>query len=279
MEKHDQAKIPSFFHTIPSEADQYDGIARLLLHFQWKWVGIIAPDNEEGEGFIQALPAVLSKKGICTAFTEKIKNIVLETNIEDLSLHYERLSFFLNTTQTKVFVTYFNTRSMASILYLFLMAKSKKLSISKVWIMTAHWDFQSETFQLDSKRETFHGVLSFAIHSPKVLGFQLFLHLLRIYFTRPDGRSMLSWKSVFICLAQYLSAGQENRGFCSGKKNPKNLPGPLSEMEMPGHSYSIYIAVYAIAHALHAMHSAGQRWRAMMERDRKPFLQPWEVCS
>ncbi|XP_015281620.1 PREDICTED: vomeronasal type-2 receptor 26-like [Gekko japonicus] len=71
-EKHDKAKIPSLYRTIPSEADQNDGIAQLLLHFQWKWVGIIAPDDEKGEGFIQALPPVLSKKGICTAFTEKV---------------------------------------------------------------------------------------------------------------------------------------------------------------------------------------------------------------
>ncbi|XP_060110772.1 vomeronasal type-2 receptor 26-like [Heteronotia binoei] len=72
MEKHDKADIPSLYHTIPSEEDQYDGIAQLLLHFQWKWVGIIAPDDDKGEAFIRALLPTLSKKGICSAFTEKV---------------------------------------------------------------------------------------------------------------------------------------------------------------------------------------------------------------
>ncbi|XP_060110770.1 vomeronasal type-2 receptor 26-like [Heteronotia binoei] len=165
MEKHDKADIPSLYHTIPGEEDQYDGIAQLLLHFQWKWVGIIAPDDDKGEGFIRALPPTLYKKGICTAFIEKIKNILIQ-------------------------------------------------------------------------------------------------------YTKLNDKSMLSWKQVFNDLVHFVNAR---------KKNPKSLPGLHSEMEMPGQSYSIYIAVYAIAHALHAMRSAGQRQRAMIRRDTKSFPQPWEV--
>ncbi|XP_054850285.1 vomeronasal type-2 receptor 26-like [Eublepharis macularius] len=277
MEKYEKNKIPSFYRTIPNEEHQYDGIAQLLLHFQWKWVGIIAGDDDKGEGFIQALTPVLSEKGICSAFTEKLKNILLVDTLKDLIQDFRNISLFLNTTQTNVFVTYFNSETMASLQLLLKVAEIAKISISKVWIMTSHWEFEPMRFPWAFVREVFHGALSFAVHSHKVLGFQLFLHLLSTYFTKRNGYLKISWEQVFICLLQYFSAGQENRGFCTGKKNLENLPGDLYGMGMSGQSYSIYIAVYAIAHALHAMNSAGWRHREMIKAEKKQFSQPWEL--
>ncbi|XP_054850454.1 vomeronasal type-2 receptor 26-like [Eublepharis macularius] len=42
----DAQKFPSFYRLVPNEERQYTGIVRLLLHFRWTWVGLLAVDDE-----------------------------------------------------------------------------------------------------------------------------------------------------------------------------------------------------------------------------------------
>nr|XP_056720088.1 vomeronasal type-2 receptor 26-like [Euleptes europaea] len=63
--------LPTFYRTVPQEALQYEGIVQLLLYFGWKWVGLITLKDEGGDRFLQALEPMLSRNGICVAFTEK----------------------------------------------------------------------------------------------------------------------------------------------------------------------------------------------------------------
>ncbi|XP_060110748.1 vomeronasal type-2 receptor 26-like [Heteronotia binoei] len=61
----DSAHFPSFYRMVPNEALQYIGIVQLLVHFKWKWVGFVTPDDEGGEQFLQNLEPMLSRSGIC----------------------------------------------------------------------------------------------------------------------------------------------------------------------------------------------------------------------
>ncbi|XP_060137177.1 vomeronasal type-2 receptor 26-like [Zootoca vivipara] len=53
---------------VPNEAYQYQGIAHLLEHFAWTWIGLIAVDDDNGESFLQTVVPMLSQNGICYAF-------------------------------------------------------------------------------------------------------------------------------------------------------------------------------------------------------------------
>nr|XP_056700651.1 vomeronasal type-2 receptor 26-like [Euleptes europaea] len=57
----------------PSEVPQYFGLIRLLLHFHWDWIGIVAPDDDSGENFIQALIPMLDQNNICVEFIDRIE--------------------------------------------------------------------------------------------------------------------------------------------------------------------------------------------------------------
>ncbi|XP_060137309.1 vomeronasal type-2 receptor 26-like [Zootoca vivipara] len=90
-----QIKFPSFYHMVPNEGLQYQGIIQLLLHFGWKWVGLITPANEAGERFLNTIEPMLFKNTICSAFTERIEYHIRYTgNMFDM-LHsfLQKISF------------------------------------------------------------------------------------------------------------------------------------------------------------------------------------------
>ncbi|XP_033024100.1 vomeronasal type-2 receptor 26-like [Lacerta agilis] len=69
----DQIKLAPFYRMVPNEDLQYKGILQLLLHFGWKWVGLMTPANEAGERFLHFIEPMLFQNGICSEFTEKIE--------------------------------------------------------------------------------------------------------------------------------------------------------------------------------------------------------------
>ncbi|KAM6449134.1 vomeronasal type-2 receptor 26-like [Liasis olivaceus] len=136
----------------PNENLQSQGIVHLLLHFRWKWIGLITTDNDVGDIFLETIEPILSENGICSTFTERVPN-------SDL------------------------------------LAKSNEM--------------------------------------------------------------------------------------CTGKERLESLPGPYFEMKMTGHSYTIYNAVHAIAHALYTMYSSGYKRKKKMDGKMEIPLnvEPWQLHS
>nr|XP_056720427.1 vomeronasal type-2 receptor 26-like [Euleptes europaea] len=276
-------KIPQM---IPKEDYQYRGIVHLLLHFQWTWVGIIALDDDQGDKFVQMLMPLLSQNGICSAFIAQIHKLDSSDDVSNFFFMPEpqkRLMLFLAKTNANVVVIKADTLTVLFLKWVLHSAAGENVietTMGKVWIITAQWDFSSQTFYRTFNVKTFHGALSFAVKSNEVLGFQDFICNVNSHWPEGDGFIRIFWQQAFNCFQSDSKEDEDNPYRCTGEEKVESLPGPLFEMRMTAQSYCIYNAVHAVARALDAMNSARQKYRAMVRKEEnlEPLhLQPWQL--
>ncbi|KAJ6612175.1 hypothetical protein lerEdw1_015190 [Lerista edwardsae] len=138
---------------LPSETLQYLGIVHLLVHFGWKWVGLITQDDDAGYNFLRKMELLLHENGMCSAFTETVTKNYRYTGMSDIvSNLLNDIPAFLWSTAKAVVVYGENVciRRLASILLrksIFSGTDSprqEKDSMGKVWITTAQIDFTTK---------------------------------------------------------------------------------------------------------------------------------------
>ncbi|XP_066486654.1 vomeronasal type-2 receptor 26-like [Tiliqua scincoides] len=276
---------------VPSEALQYQGIVKLLVHFGWKWVGLIAMDNDAGEHFVKVLEPMLSQNGICSAFTDKTVDKYGTVHMGELISSIPNLFPALLESKANAIVFYGETISLLSLasnllvlnMFIPIIFPRYKILSGKVWILTAQIDFTSNTyftmFHAHPYRDAlFHGALSFTIHSNEPLGFTEFLQDMDPLEANRNGFSKGFWEQVFTCTFPKRNAAPKSTKTCTGEEDLESLPAPLFEMSITGHSYSIYNAVYAVAHALHLMYSSRSRHGTIVAGGQLN-LEPWQLHS
>ncbi|XP_077169295.1 vomeronasal type-2 receptor 26-like [Paroedura picta] len=276
----DEILLSYLYHMVPNESHQYTGIVQLLLHFRWTWIGLFIPGDDNGERFFQALDPLFYQNGICLAFVERIQKTNNRDENGKLLLIWLKKFPSLMRIKANVFVVYGTFPSMWQLSWLLNMT-ALDLPVGKVWIVTAHWDFRSTTRERDHSVEPFHGAISIAVHSTEPPGFRNFLKHVNPSWSKGDGFIRDFWEQAFRCSLKnsIMSESEKSEVSCTGQEKLENLPGPLFEMSMTGYSYSIYNALYAIAHALHAMYETRIKYQTWAARKKvEPWNpQPWQL--
>ncbi|XP_077171524.1 vomeronasal type-2 receptor 26-like [Paroedura picta] len=270
---------PSLYQMVPNEVYQYKGIVQLFLHFGWTWIGLLAADDDQGDLFLQIIVPMLSQNGICYAFIQKLpKRAYMEKLID---LFVEQIGTYPLLTENKANVYFaLGERSTVSVLrWVLFLAHLSSPPLGKVWVVTSQWEFESLSIQKGWEIEDFHGALSFTVHSSPLPGFRNFLQTVNPSWAKGDGFIQSFWEQAFVCSLRMSRALEEDLEACTGLEMLESLPGTLFEMGMTGHSYNIYNAVYAVAHALHALDTSGLQHRRRMDGRTLTFqnFQPWKL--
>nr|XP_020633801.1 vomeronasal type-2 receptor 26-like [Pogona vitticeps] len=277
------SKQDLFFHQMfPNELPQNMGILQLLLHFKWTWVGVMVMPNGIGERFVHNVLPTFAQKGICFDFIQQIPNEKFSSNIEDMVTEWIGFFTIVMGSTARAVIVHGENQIMALLRMFPLIQEFWHVSIKtngKIWIMVARMEFTSVPFQKDWSTDFIHGAILFAVSSKEVPGFQKFVQMRNPVSEKEDGFFQVFWEQAFECSFPKAHKREETEMICSGEEKLEDLPTSLFEMTMNSQSYAVYNAVYAVAHALRAAHSAAFKPRGKADGQRWVLLdqQPWQL--
>ncbi|XP_033024534.1 vomeronasal type-2 receptor 26-like [Lacerta agilis] len=272
----------SFYQMVPKEDLQYDGILHLLLHFRWTWIGTVVMDTGNGERFVQTVLPTFPQKGVCIAFIERIPIPTFITEMINKVARGKEINDKIRNSKANVIVAYGESYSLPFFRFLSFLSGVDHMANKpkgKVWITTAQIELNSFSFQRYWDVETLNGAIAFSYQFDDVPGFHQFVEGRNPFSTSSDGFIRDFWQQAFDCAFPNTTVGEVPENICTGEEKLADLPLLYFEMSMTGHSYSVYNAVYAVAHALHAMSSSRLKNIAILdEGDLKLQNQPfWKL--
>ncbi|XP_053234859.1 vomeronasal type-2 receptor 26-like [Podarcis raffonei] len=259
----DKRHFPFFYRMVPKEEALYPGIVKLLQHFRWTLIGLLAPDTDNGERFLKSLTPVLIKSGVCVVISQSIQ--LLNTN----GVYIPRLPF-RKWRQVHVFV-YYGERSYflngLQIIQQFFDILMKSI-FGKIFITTVLWDVALELMYNEISFQHIHGIFSFFTETSKGAKYGDFLPF---FFGIKK-----FWEDAFNCFYLKHAFSVKGQTRCREREKLERLPQDDLERILSLDSYRIYNTVQAVARALNAAYSSRSKQRGT-ERMGLQRLQPWQL--
>ncbi|XP_069072213.1 extracellular calcium-sensing receptor-like [Pleurodeles waltl] len=254
----DRNQFPSFFRTIPSDDFQYGGLAQLVTHFGWTWVGIVASGDNYGQLGSQLVQQEIIKNGACVAFTE---NIIL-SRVDKNVFHIAQV--IKNSAATAIVIF-----SSTSYLIPLLDEMVRQNVTGKTWIASEGWS-TSYLVPFEKYSELMSSTIGLAMFSGEMVGFQEYFMRTHPSKAPEDIFVRRFWEEAFGC--QWLDEDalmmKDNKiKKCTGDEKLESLP--ISNNMDVRTTYNIYKAVYATVLALKDL--------MMCIKGGGPFIQ--ETCA
>ncbi|XP_034286052.1 vomeronasal type-2 receptor 26-like [Pantherophis guttatus] len=265
----------------PDNIHQFKGILYLLLHFGWTWVGMISRYEEDRARFVQKNLSIFSDRGICFDFIECLPKMMHGSKAAEMMEEADKL--YRVIMGSTVIAVIFNAESTSIVTLRVIISVLNSDDIpeerkAKVWIITAQIEFNSILIQRQFSIDFLHGAISFALHSKELTGFQQFMQKKNPNLEKGDGFIRDFWRDAFECSFSSDITNENVERICTGEEKLETLPNSVFETTMNGHSYSVYNAVYAVAHALKALHASKLKESRKIDKRRwKSFQSSWQL--
>ncbi|XP_029440289.1 vomeronasal type-2 receptor 26-like [Rhinatrema bivittatum] len=255
----DAVKFPYFYRTVPSKLHLCSGIIKLLMHFGWTWVGIMASDDENSKKAVQILKEGIEQNGGCIEFMETFSHMNV-MSIEKINKINESIS----ASSTNVIIIYCSRE------YVWTMHLHRDIwnLPGKVCIFTNEMDFTS-TYSMEKHMK--NNSLVFNVLKKNIPSFLRFVREVTPILL-PDDYNQIWWMNL--CGSR---CPQSIRRSCSTNKTFSDMQH--CDNKYLGSSYSVYNAVYALAHALHDMVMAASGNDTTWSEESQRFLDrlPWKL--
>ncbi|XP_041441610.1 extracellular calcium-sensing receptor [Xenopus laevis] len=231
--------FPSFFRTVPSDEFQMRGLAQLVSHFGWSWVGLLANDNDYGQLGLQIAMQEIINSGACVAFTENILTSQPNRNAP-------RIARVIKESTAKVVIAITSDSDFVIVLEELL----KQNVTGKIWIASEAWA-TSDLLSNERFQGILLGTIGFAIYSGQMPRFSEYLKSLHPSNDLSDPFIKEFWEQAFFCKwpnqTNFTLMDNAREPTCTGTEKLDSL---LTDVDRRV-SFNVFTAVYAIAWALH----------------------------
>ncbi|XP_077118680.1 extracellular calcium-sensing receptor-like [Ranitomeya variabilis] len=236
----DRKKFPSFFRTVPSDVFQSKGLAQLILHFGWTWIGLLTVESDYGQQGIQLVRKEIVKAGACVAFTETIITSRPDRNAP-------HIVNILKQSSARVVVVFCKDIDLFPILM-----EMVKQDVAQL-IFVASEVLATSTFFQGMSASLFMGMIGIALNSGTIPGLQDFLN--KVHPSMPLGGkwAKILWELAFNCefvKENITSSVTSSVKQCTGAEDLKSVTNRYNNVGSLRVTYNAYIAVQIIAKAL-----------------------------
>uniref|UniRef100_H3CQG5 G-protein coupled receptors family 3 profile domain-containing protein n=1 Tax=Tetraodon nigroviridis TaxID=99883 RepID=H3CQG5_TETNG len=237
----DKHEYPSFLRTVPSDLFQIGGLVQMVTFMGWFWVGTIGTTDDYSLYGIQAFSHQLRQQSGCVEFQLIIPKSPTAAEIKELADK-------LQSSTARVVVVFAREGQLLD----FFLELIYRNVTGIQWIASEAWVTAS---LLTTPR--FHallgGTLGFSFPGVEIPGLKEFL--INVRPSPEPGMEFVNmfWEDIFGCVLKFTGIHENTKPICTGSEDLRYTHSSYIDVSQVRISYSVYKAVYAIAHALHSL--------------------------
>ncbi|XP_072494348.1 extracellular calcium-sensing receptor-like [Notamacropus eugenii] len=267
----DRHQFPSFLRTVPSRAHQPQAMAKILLYFNWIWVGLLGSDSGAFEWLDQEFRKAVGKNGGCVSFSKRIDYHI--ANVENAA------DAIQDSTAKVIICDCYHVH-----LILLLKVLQKKKVTHRIWLMSTSFPLSGSVLSREA-REMLNGGLFLRIHSGPIPGLKHFLSALHPTIYRDNHLIKLFWQDLLGCTWPELKPVGPGAGHvapnCTGLE--QLTPTHLSVLNLNDltATYQAYLAAKAFLVAYQNLRicSTGEGSLTGSNCARKGNAGPWQLLQ
>ncbi|KAL2094438.1 hypothetical protein ACEWY4_009157 [Coilia grayii] len=249
-------QFQSFMRTIPSDEQQAVAMAAVIEHFGWNWVIAVASDDDYGRPAVEKFENEMLERDICIDLNELISQYATEGEVRALADRIQNSS-------ARVIAAFATAPDLEPLVR----ELARRNLTGRVWLASEAWATSSLIARPDYL-DVMVGTLGFALRAGHIPGFRDFLRQIRPGSSWAHNEFVREfWEETFNCYLEDENGatrrerkqeveGEEEEGGaslrprCSGDEDVSSVETPYLDYTHLRISYNVYVAVYAIAHAL-----------------------------
>ncbi|XP_008146378.3 taste receptor type 1 member 2 [Eptesicus fuscus] len=250
----DKQRFPAVLRTVPSADHHIEALVQLMLHFRWNWIVVLVSGDDYGRRNSQLLRERLARHDICIALHEALptpqpSQVVTPQERRRLEAVVDKLRH----SSARVVVVF----SPDLALHNFFHEVLRQNLTGVVWLASESWAIDLALHNLAelSRTGTFLGITTQSVSIP---GFSEF-RVRRAQARRPASNRT----------SRRATCNQE----CDTCLDTLESFSTILTLSGERVSYSVYSAVYAVAHALHSLLGCSQTHCS------KETVYPWRLLQ